>query len=134
MLIQGRCDGVASSALPSTGPAATRAAIRRGPTDRTAASVKSSWSTVITDRRNQAVWLLMLLLLLLQPSGGFSDAVAIVVFAPRSISDAVRRCHGDRVVPCISAGSCSVNASLVVTVDILMDLDSSSSSSSSPTR
>ena len=30
MLIQGRCDGVASSGLPSTGPAATRAARRRG--------------------------------------------------------------------------------------------------------
>jgi len=93
--------------------------------------VKSS-SSVIPARRCLGLLLLLLLLrlmLLLQPSGGFDDAVAVVVSAPRSISDAVRRCHDDRVVTCISAGNCGccgVNASVAVMVDILMDSSSSS--------
>jgi len=49
MLIQGRCDGAALSGLPSTGPAATRAARRWGRPTELPASVKSR-STVITDR------------------------------------------------------------------------------------
>jgi len=49
---------------------------------------------------------LLLLPPLLQPSGGFNDAVLSLSLSLRSISDTVLRRHDDRVVTYISAGSC----------------------------